>query len=300
VWSIVAYFMDEGTRNKVQLLGADFMPTMLNFIDAPNIPSFLGGALTDCRGDGECRSIVSSGGLVPLAFLTGVAGDGLGAGEELAVGAGKASELVLRVPAGCELTWHWGPAEKDPGFSVVASRCARGAAVPAGVVDVGFATASVYGVHRCAASVSGKPLAAWPAASVSASAPGAGAALAAGEPVTVVPPTKCERLKGSWVVPPAAAATTAAAVGAAGGAADVEDGGSDCFLVRLAWSNAHSWMTQKRLARRVDVLVGSSRGKGAPGVSIAEDFEEVLAGERERHRATIGDWASASAGAKAS
>ena len=143
-WTIVAYFMDEGTRNKVQLLGGDYFSTVSQYVEEKHLPSFLGGALADCRGDAECRSIMAPGGLVPLAFLAGVAADGLGAGEEATVAAGKASELTLRVPAGCELAWHWGTAEKDLTFTVTATRCSGAtAAVPAGVLDVGFATASV-------------------------------------------------------------------------------------------------------------------------------------------------------------
>ncbi len=273
-WGVVAYFMDEGTRNKVQLLGADFLPTVARFVDEKNLPVFLGGALADCRGDAECRSIVASGGLVPLAFLVGVAGDGLGAGEEVAIAAGKSSDFTLRVPAGCEVAWHFGTAEKDISFSASAVRCARGAAVPAGVVDVGFAAASVYGAHRCAASVSGASLA-WPgAAAMSASAPGADAAFARGEAVTVVPPIKLERLSGAWDVPAAAA------------------GEGEYYFVRLSFSNAHSWMTSKRLVRRVDVLVGA-RGKGGAGVSIAEDLDDELATERTMHRARIAEWVSA-------
>lgn len=56
VWTVVAYFMDEGTRNKVQLLSDTFLPTMLQFIEPSNVPAFLGGTLTDCRSDAECRS----------------------------------------------------------------------------------------------------------------------------------------------------------------------------------------------------------------------------------------------------
>jgi len=277
-WGIVAFFMDEGTRNKVQLVGADYLGTVLKYVESGNVPSFLGGSLADCRGDAECRSIVAPGGLVPLAFLCGVASDGLGAGEEEAVAAGRASELTLRVPAGSTLAWKWGTAEKDLSFSVTAMRSARGAAVPAGVLDVGFATASVYGAHRCAASVSGAPLAAWPAAAVAASAAGAAAALAAGEPVAVVAPNKCERLAGSWQVPAASPTPT--------GAAAADDEAAECYLVRLRWDNSFSWMTSKRLARRVDVLVGA-RGRGEPGVSVAEDLDHVLACEREEHRRRI-------------
>ena len=279
--------MDEGTRNKVQLLGADFLPTVTRFVDEKNLPVFLGGALADCRGDAECRSIVASGGLVPLSFLAGVASDGLGAGEELAVAAGKTSEFALRVPAGCEVAWNFGTAEKDVAFSVSAMRCPRGAAVPAGVVDVGFAAASVYGAHRCAASVSGAALA-WPAAAaMSASSPGADAAFARGEAVTIVPLIKLERLAGSWDVPAAAAGGGAAAPADAGGA-----DAREFYIVRLSFSNSHSWMTSKRLVRRVDVLIGA-RGKGGAGVSIAEDLDDELATERTAHRAGIAEWVGA-------
>jgi hypothetical protein len=90
----------------------------------------------------------------------------------------------------------------------------------------------------------------------------------------VVPPIKLERLSGSWDVPAAAA------------------GEGEYYFVRLSFSNAHSWMTSKRLVRRVDVLVGA-RGKGGAGVSIAEDLDDELATERTMHRARIAEWVSA-------
>ena len=250
-WGIVAYFMDEGTRNKVQLLGASFFSTLAKYIAPDNLPAFLGGQLADCRGDPECRSIVSEGGLVPLAFTSGIAADGNGAGEEVTVGAGKSSEVVVRVRAGAEVKWAWGTAEKDVGFSARAAAVDAGAALPAGAIDVTFAeTSSVYGVHRCAASVSGGG--AFPATGIVEIVPAGGA--------------RTNKGVGSWAAP----------ASAAGG----------FHLVSLRWDNTFSWMTGKTVARRVDVLIGD-RGAAA---SRAEDPGDVLARERELHREKVGEW----------
>lgn len=99
-----------GTRNKVRILGTDFLPTVTQFIDPSVIPAFLGGSLVsgEAPGDPECRHMIGPGGVIPLSLRVGVGSDGLGDGEELHLAAASSSTLLLRVPEGARILWAWG------------------------------------------------------------------------------------------------------------------------------------------------------------------------------------------------
>lgn len=51
IWAIVKGFLDEKTRGKIKIIGANFLPTLEEHWDRANIPSFLGG---DCECPGGC------------------------------------------------------------------------------------------------------------------------------------------------------------------------------------------------------------------------------------------------------
>ena len=187
VWALVERFVDAGTRAKIQVAGANFLPTLLRYMDAAVIPAALGGTLSP-GGDAHCRGIVAAGGALPLAFRVGVAADGNGAGEELALAAGAASVLVVRLPEGAALAWRWGVAEKEVAFRVDA--CVGAGAGTAGVIDATALTAAVYGVHRLGAGP-GAP-GAWPPA-------GAGAAM------PVHAEVRARRGEGRYAAPPGGA-----------------------------------------------------------------------------------------------
>jgi hypothetical protein len=55
---------------------------------------------------------------VPLAFLTGVASDGFGTGEEVHIPASSCNDVVLVVPHGASISWAWGAASHDLAFLV--------------------------------------------------------------------------------------------------------------------------------------------------------------------------------------
>ena len=46
VWAIVKGFLDERTRNKIQMKGSGYKKELLLFVDAENLPDFLGGTCT--------------------------------------------------------------------------------------------------------------------------------------------------------------------------------------------------------------------------------------------------------------
>ena len=56
VWAILKNFLDEKTRAKIQILGTNFLPTLLEVIDADNIPKFLGGNCTCEDTTGNCMT----------------------------------------------------------------------------------------------------------------------------------------------------------------------------------------------------------------------------------------------------
>ena len=46
VWRIAKGFIDERTRKKIEIKGKTYLPTLLEYADAENLPEFLGGSCT--------------------------------------------------------------------------------------------------------------------------------------------------------------------------------------------------------------------------------------------------------------
>jgi hypothetical protein len=46
VWAVVKGFLDEKTREKIQIKGSDYKKTLLKYVDADQLPDFLGGTCT--------------------------------------------------------------------------------------------------------------------------------------------------------------------------------------------------------------------------------------------------------------
>ena len=43
IWAVVKGFLDEKTRNKIKILGSNFLPTLEEYWDINDIPTFMGG-----------------------------------------------------------------------------------------------------------------------------------------------------------------------------------------------------------------------------------------------------------------
>ena len=56
VWAVVKNFINEKTRSKIKILGTNFHSSMLEIIDADNLPTFLGGTCTCSDSTGDCMT----------------------------------------------------------------------------------------------------------------------------------------------------------------------------------------------------------------------------------------------------
>ena len=54
LYAIIKGFLDERTRSKVRIIGANYRPVLLEHIDAENLPEFLGGTCTCSHVEGGC------------------------------------------------------------------------------------------------------------------------------------------------------------------------------------------------------------------------------------------------------
>ena len=55
IWAVVKGFLDEKTRNKIKIIGSNFLPTLTEYWDINDIPTFMGGNC-ECPNEGGCIS----------------------------------------------------------------------------------------------------------------------------------------------------------------------------------------------------------------------------------------------------
>ena len=53
VWAIVKNFLDERTRNKIQIKGGGYAKLLLEYVEPENLPEFIGGKCK-CEEYGGC------------------------------------------------------------------------------------------------------------------------------------------------------------------------------------------------------------------------------------------------------
>lgn len=68
LYKISRPLVSEDTKKKIHVLGADYASTLLEYIDADELPAYLGGTKTDPDGNPRCETIVNQGGLVPEKY----------------------------------------------------------------------------------------------------------------------------------------------------------------------------------------------------------------------------------------
>ncbi|KAK7499112.1 hypothetical protein BaRGS_00009659 [Batillaria attramentaria] len=61
--------ISEDMKNKIHVLGGNFKETLLKYIDAEELPVFLGGTKTDPDGNPRCATMICQGGPVPREYF---------------------------------------------------------------------------------------------------------------------------------------------------------------------------------------------------------------------------------------
>ena len=54
VWKLIGVFLDEKTKNKIKVLGSNYLPELLKDINIENLPEFLGGNCKCEQIEGGC------------------------------------------------------------------------------------------------------------------------------------------------------------------------------------------------------------------------------------------------------
>lgn len=73
VWTIVQYFVDEGTRVKMHIYSAKSATeaALRDRVETKQLPAFLGGELRQPEGDDECSALIGPGGQVHPGYFVG-------------------------------------------------------------------------------------------------------------------------------------------------------------------------------------------------------------------------------------
>ncbi|XP_059168234.1 retinal-binding protein-like [Physella acuta] len=68
LYKICRPLISQDTKDKIHVLGSDYATTLLKYIDAEELPAFLGGKKTDPDGNPRCATLICQGGQVPEEF----------------------------------------------------------------------------------------------------------------------------------------------------------------------------------------------------------------------------------------
>eukprot|EP00939_MAST-03C_sp_MAST-3C-sp1_P001045 g1045.t1 len=110
IWSIVKKFFDERTREKIHILGTDYLPTMLKYIDKSQIPKELGG-------DSTAMTYPPQGGIIPEKYFEPSA---MGF-TKVCIGRRDHDVATVTVKKGDRAFWEW-HSERDVGFDLTFSK----------------------------------------------------------------------------------------------------------------------------------------------------------------------------------
>jgi hypothetical protein len=106
IWKLVRNFFDERTRNKIHILGSDYMPTLLKLMDKDSIPKELGGG---------SDQVMPTGGKIPDTYYEPAA---LGF-KKISIGRRDHNTITVNVKQGDKVDWEWYSCNgKDIGFDV--------------------------------------------------------------------------------------------------------------------------------------------------------------------------------------
>ncbi|KAK0540504.1 cytosolic factor, phosphatidylinositol/phosphatidylcholine transfer protein [Tilletia horrida] len=116
IWSWIKGWLPVGTRDKVDIQGTDFLPTLLEWIDPASLPQSLGGNCQDCQewmdGGREMEAMMGRLALVGGANVGDEAEDDVAHGEGLGAGRAWGAERDADSPwkkLGAEIRERRGP-----------------------------------------------------------------------------------------------------------------------------------------------------------------------------------------------
>ncbi|GAB1602630.1 SEC14-like protein 2 [Argonauta hians] len=131
LFNIVKPLLSSATQSKIHVLGGNYLPTLLQYIEADQIPVFYGGTLRDSTGDPKCSLQICYGGDVPpdLYYHRNML-EGATKPEEVHIGARSYSEIPIEVTQpGSLLSWQFTTVDCDIRFEVH-RMCQSGGADP--------------------------------------------------------------------------------------------------------------------------------------------------------------------------
>lgn len=118
MYRLARHLLSEDMKKKIFVLGSNYKTELLKFVDADQLPAYLGGTLTDPDGNPRCTTMIHQGGPVPQSFyLT----DHL-TNESMNVAvipSGETLSLDFEVEKPCTmLKWEFRTENYDIGFGV--------------------------------------------------------------------------------------------------------------------------------------------------------------------------------------
>ncbi|XP_052799683.1 retinal-binding protein-like [Mya arenaria] len=118
LYKLARPLISDEMRNKIHVLGSNYKNDLLKYIDADQLPAFLGGTLTDPDGDPRCKTMICQGGDVPEKYYQDVRAlyEQMGS-VTIAAGTVHTREVIVNQP-GATLTWAFRSEEYDMGFGV--------------------------------------------------------------------------------------------------------------------------------------------------------------------------------------
>nr|KAI8753313.1 retinal-binding protein-like isoform X1 [Biomphalaria glabrata] len=110
--------ISQDTKNKIHVLGSDYTSTLLKYIDADELPAYLGGNKTDPDGNPRCTTLICQGGQVPEEYYLKEC-ENSEQMENATVARGDKLLIELDVTkAGSVLRWEFKTDGYDIGFGV--------------------------------------------------------------------------------------------------------------------------------------------------------------------------------------
>jgi len=118
LWKICRPLISEDMKAKIHVLGNNYSSVLLEYIDAEELPVFLGGLKTDPDGNPRCPSLVCQGGQVPNSFYLTNTADTSNM-ESTCIANGEKFKMEIKVEEqGSILRWEFFTEGYDLGFGI--------------------------------------------------------------------------------------------------------------------------------------------------------------------------------------